>query len=79
MRLNSELIPSKVVSGDKPQHYLYEVSGVEAKSFWLADVSIRGKETLRGPFALGKAYGKQPVLKRIDWKKIKSEHQAQEG
>lgn len=40
---------------------------------WLADYDIEGKETLHGPYKLGKKYGHKPKKKPVDWTRIKKE------
>ena len=78
-KINDTLIPSKVIDATSATEYQYTASGVKGRIFALGDVDLFGKETIHGPFRLGKAYGQRANDKVIDWNKVKSEHKAKKG
>lgn len=62
-----------------PQDYALTVPGSGFERFYLADVALDGRETLRGPFEPGRSYGTRPVLQPYNWSTARSElaaHQA---
>jgi hypothetical protein len=67
----SGLVPG---GGDStvPLEYRVEVSGPVA-TLWLADVDLRGVETVHGPYALGDTVGRVPKPVRIDWGAARAE------
>ena len=75
VKLNPNVIPSKVINSVAIQHYALDVSGVRGDVFAIADIDIEGKETVHGPFRLGKRYGaKRAKRQQTDWDAIRAEH-----
>ena len=74
MKVNPQLIPSRVIDSSAPQFYVYEAS-VEGDSFRLEDVDLMGTRTSHGPFQEGRSYGSRAMPRRIDWAPIQEEHQ----
>ena len=71
IRVQEELIPSKVVDSLSPQSYRRVVSGVDGEYFLLEDVDTRGRSNFHGPFEVGRRHGAPSVEARsIDWASI---------
>ena len=63
--------------GDSVQVQNYEMSlKTDARVFALSDIDVNGKETLHGPFLLGRAYGSIAPRQTIDWQAEKAEREA---
>lgn len=51
----------------EPREYLHRVPHADGP-LWLADVDVRGQETVHGPFEPGRVYGQPPDLRSaVDW------------
>lgn len=61
------LVPSRVVDSERAQSYRLGLPDRGHQRFWLVDVDLNGRETRRGPFALGIEHGAKPVETAIDW------------
>lgn len=71
-KLTAKLIPSKVVDSLEPQAYAVTLSNVAwVQEVALMDVSIRGKTTQHGPFAIGEVVGEPPTVERTKWPAIR--------
>ena len=74
-KLNAELIPSPVGDSLEVQHYEYLSVGPVVTRFAIGDVDVFGKETIRGPFKLGKKHGvDRSGRTKTDWKKIREQN-----
>jgi len=80
-RVNGEwqaLTPSLILAyGDSvsTQQYKYGATS-QASVFAIADIDINGKETLHGPFQIGRTYGQSVERKAIDWQAEELERKA---
>ena len=73
VRISPKPIPGKVTSTE-PVRYTYTADGVDGDTFWIVDVSIDdNKRTEHGGYKLGKAFGREPKVKPIEWKAVKKE------
>ena len=72
-RLNTTLIPSKVIDSLDRQDYSYSAAANGA-AFYIEDVSLQGQTMKYGPFQLGRQYGAQLSASRINWAAIQAEH-----
>jgi hypothetical protein len=71
-KLTPKLVPSKTVDSLEPQAYAVTLSNVAwVKEVALEDVSIRGKKTQHGPFAIGTIVGAPPTVERTKWPEIR--------
>ncbi|NOT55622.1 MAG: carboxypeptidase regulatory-like domain-containing protein [Deltaproteobacteria bacterium] len=67
-KLTPKLIPSKTVDSLEPQTYTVTLSNVAwGQEVALEDVSVRGRKTRHGPFAIGTVVGVPPTVERIKW------------
>lgn len=62
------LIQSQAIDSSVPQRYSVEVPDPGADRLYLADLSVTGEETLRGPFQIESSYGSAPAFEAIDWR-----------
>lgn len=70
-----QLLPSRAMNAAEPSRYQFQLDGIGAgERLWLADVDIGGRETLHGPFDIGRSYGRAPDTQVIDWQALRSEH-----
>ncbi len=73
VRLNDELILGQ---GDSVELQAYQFSVVSnATVFALSDIDLEGKETLHGPFELGRTYGDVGERQSIDWEAERTERE----
>ena len=72
-QVNDQPIVSPVIDSTSPQSYTFDASGTGAKRFMLEDVALDGKTKLHGPYVAGRAYGRQPIPKAVDWQAIRAE------
>ncbi|MFO1495490.1 MAG: C25 family cysteine peptidase [Lysobacterales bacterium] len=61
------LIGSKAIDSVLPQNYSLSVPNAGYSELYLADLSITGKEVLRGPFTPGASFGSPPQSSTYDW------------
>ena len=63
-----------VGAGDsfEPLEYATSVT-TDHKQVWLADVDLAGKETLHGPYQVGKTIGSVPAPIEVDWSTSQAE------
>jgi hypothetical protein len=71
--LNQRLIASKSGTSAEAKHYRLALGKTGAGTLWLADIDASGRETLNGPFEVGRVYGRAPEANRIDWKGVRRE------
>ncbi len=80
VKLNPDVIPSKVINSVTVQHYAFDAIGVKGGVFAIVDIDIEGKETVHGPFRLGKRYGaKRAKRQQTDWDAIRAEHRTKKA
>jgi hypothetical protein len=78
-QVNETPIPSPVIDSTRVQEYRYQAFGVAGELFALVDIDVFGKETVHGPFRLGKQYGaKRLTRKTTDWHGLRQRHQARQ-
>jgi hypothetical protein len=78
-RVNETPIPSPVIDSTRVQEYRYQAFAVAGELFALVDIDVFGKETVHGPFRLGKQYGaKRLTRKTTDWHGLRQRHQARQ-
>ncbi len=75
-------IASRSSDSVSPQSYSVAIADGGYDRLYLADVSITGKEALRGPFNVGEEYGTRPAINVYDWSVARQElaqHALQRG
>ncbi len=79
-KLNPDLIVSPVGDSIEVQEYEYLSVGPVVTRFALGDVDMFGKETIRGPFKLGKRQGANRAdRKKTNWAKIRQQSEAKKA
>jgi len=73
VQLNEELIPSKTISSVDNQDYSLTVGNVDADTFLIQSVDVRGMVEQRGAYQLGEVYGQRLEPDLIDWGAIRAE------
>ncbi len=54
-------------SGAEAKAYEVVIDDLGITELYLADIDVRGKETIRGPFEVGKRFGAAPTVVRYNW------------
>jgi len=73
--INDQMIESHMGDSVEPQFYEKAVSVPEgATELSISSVDIYGHEEYFGPYEIGASYGKEPVAKKIEWKKIREQY-----
>jgi hypothetical protein len=73
VRLNAQLIPSKVVDSLEAQNYAFRVEGIEDEVFAIEDVSVFGEARRHGPFRADRYYGGLLQDEKVDWAAVQAE------
>jgi hypothetical protein len=68
-----ELILSRDIDNPLPQDYSVSLDDQQYERLYLADISVAGKEVVRGPFQIGTSYGARPVISPYDWSAAQAE------
>ena len=79
-KLNADLIVSPVGDSQQVQDYEYLSVGPVVTRFAIGDIDIYGKETIRGPFKLGKQHGSNRAGRtQTDWSTIRAQSAAKKA
>ena len=78
VKLNSQLIASRVSDSIVPQSYTYSAS-TTGTVFYIEDVNFHGEAMRHGPYQAGRAYGAVPAPTRVDWSTVQAEAAAAEA
>ena len=70
--LHAALVESTVIDSTDPTSYEVTVNSF-ASSFYIDDIDVYGQVNRRGPYAVGREYGSNPVLDAIAWSEIQTE------
>lgn len=77
VRLNEELIASKVVDSLWPVSYEYEAE-TRARLFWLEEVDLFGETRRHGPFGFGLDLGRKEEREVVRWEPVRRESREKE-
>ena len=74
VKLNEQMIPSRVVNAEEPQTYTASFPQAVANQILVEDIDITGRGQRHGPFVVGQKHGAEPHLKRVDLAAIQREN-----
>ena len=63
----SNFVSAQNEDPSSPRFYELGFPDTAATHLWLVDVDAQGRETRRGPYAVGQSYGARPDTRRYDW------------
>lgn len=69
----SDFVSAESAASDAATSYEVSLNVAPADELYIADVSILGKETFRGPFTIGQSYGTPAVSSDYDWTTSRAE------